>query len=244
MVIIISLGFLGWLWLVGGRVLSNQTSVATPNESGLESLTKWQQTIQDDPNLTDLEKRLNSLVYQASLKKGALLADPNIKNPDYVPSHRYRLNNLVIIDTKDREFLKNYGQLLALILKFYEGMPEINPMKVTLDALENETGNSLDKIRIWRNRHATVTRELATIPTPKIVAEYHLQLINSILNLAESNFHMENVLTEPILALEHVSSYPARTIAFNWALTELNKFFRDNEVNFDTTDTIMIPSQF
>ncbi len=122
--------------------------------------------------------------------------------PNTVPT--YTLKNIKTVSTTKKS-LSSYQQSLSTLLSSYDtNTPEIG---VFITSIENGDYSSLDSLDTTITSYTSLSKKLLTVPAPIGVAQYHLDITNSIIGIAHSFEKMKSVGDNGINALVGLSEY-------------------------------------
>ncbi len=185
------------------------------------------------------DTRLISLVARAN-NSAPLITAPTPSQPAW----QYSPSDITISATTQPSAIRAYGLELANILRFYAEPEWQNEMALTVRAIKNDDALAAKMIVAQRLRQQQAVGQLVNVVTPEDAADIHLQLINTILRLAELDFAMEKIFDQPILALENARIYPQHYSELWQIFAKINQYFLDREIVFSSEEKINLHPSF
>ena len=149
------------------------------------------------------------------------------------------IKNLKISADNSSSTLKEYGLTIASILKPYEKVRE-NEAEITLKALENQSQISLQKLSTIKGLYETTSAEMLKIKVPKGLADYHIEIINSLKNMAVLLDNMRMVLDKPLVGLQSAELYTKELSAFYASINKISDQLKQAGIKFETGEGINI----
>ncbi len=137
--------------------------------------------------------------------------------------------------TEDKATLKAYGERIAVILSPY-GEARENELKVLLTALNTQKISDLAPLSETQDMHEQAVQQLLALVVPKSAATLHLKLLNNLSAQAALLANMEQVFTQPLLALESAQALYQHSADFYLLAGEINTYFRSRQVIFDNQE--------
>lgn len=178
---------------------------------------------EEEKQLAEEKARTATLVANAARQKTAPLLTP--EEIKYEPSFRYQLKDLLVAKNVGPDALWAYQTAVEKIIADYNLTNIKNDLAVFMTAFENEDGQAAAKLKTATVDHLQIARALAAIEVPSGATAMHLNLTNSILALAEINYHLADVLKEPAVALQSAEIYPARYGNVLQNIAAVNQYF-------------------
>jgi len=186
---------------------------------------------EEDLNETDrLARQLFSI--SASLgQEGASLDDMgnagaalgNSIEVAYVGNH-YSRSDLKTTSTTAAA-LRAYQQKSSTILKKYAvAQTDFNSI---IAAVETGDYSNLSGLTVTAVNYRTISKELAAIPTPIGIAQYHLDIINGLYGMAESFQYIVQLESNAVVGLNGLAIYKEYSTKLDLAALDLNYFLTD-----------------
>ncbi|MBP9855984.1 MAG: hypothetical protein KBC48_01595 [Candidatus Pacebacteria bacterium] len=147
----------------------------------------------------------------------------------------YNSKSFKLGTAEDATTLKAYGEKIGAILKPY-GEPRENELKVLLEALNSQQANDLLALREIRQMHEQAVTQLLALVVPKSAATLHLKLINNLSAQAHLLTNMEQVFTQPLLALESAQALYQHSADFYLLAGEINIYFQGRNIIFNNQE--------
>ena len=132
-----------------------------------------------------------------------------------------------------------YGPALATALAPYAA-PRENELTVLGQAYDTQDATLVAKLKAARILHQTVQKNLLAVKVPADAADLHLTLVNDLTVLISLAKNMEQVSTQPLLALQSGQVYQLALVNFYSQLGTLNNYFTKWGVTLDQKDRINI----
>jgi len=176
---------------------------------------------------------LNNSADQATADNNRLAAASRpINSPSFLPLPIYQLGDIPTSapTADDKIILVDYRRAVAKIMAPYNNRAIENELALVVKAAESNDERSVVKIVEASQRHATAAIQLKALVVPSAIAQVHLNLVNSLIGLAESSYIMSKIGEEPMLALEMAQIYPTRLKNFFAATNNLNLFLLANNI--------------
>ncbi len=143
----------------------------------------------------------------------------------YLPTPSYKLADLSTTPADDHETLTAYSRAVAEIMSVYGDNAIENELRLAVEAAKTGDSVTIAKIAAASTRHSEASLRLKALTVPAGVAQVHLNLINSLIGLAEASYLMSTIKETPVVALASAQyTYPARLKDFSVALSNLSFF--------------------
>ncbi len=158
---------------------------------------------------------------------------------DLKPTLTYTAFDIHTVDSKDQAFLINYGASLRTNLRPLStgfGSAASN----TIAVLSKKDSGSIERIKAEETLLITITKELLVLDVPESASVIHLKLLNSLTELAELAYTMEQVEREPAFALASAEAYEKKKPELLAVLGEINAYFKGEGVRFDSKNAVTI----
>ncbi len=160
--------------------------------------------------------------------------------PPFLPPPTYQLKDILASTHDGQTALTDYSRAVATIMSVYNDRAIENELALVVKAAETGNQTAIEKISAASTRHSESALRLKQLVVPPTVTQVHLNLINSLIGLAESSYLMAQIKTKPIVALESAQVYPTRLKNFFTAVNNLNFFLlANNIVAPKTTQTVI-----
>ena len=150
--------------------------------------------------------------------------------PAFQPPFTYQLQDIPTTTSDNQAALTNYGRAVGAIMAVYNDKETENELALVNKAAEKPDPQAVAKLTVIATRHAGTAARLKALVVPPTVAQVHLNLINSLIGLAESSYLMAQIDKEPVVALQSAQIYPARLKNFFTAGNNLNFFLLASNV--------------
>ena len=140
----------------------------------------------------------------------------------------YQLEDLTVHQTDtgvETSALVDYSRAVKAILSAYNNQAIENELALVVLAAQTDDPTISVKIADISARHTEAALQLKALTVPPSVAQVHLNLMNSLLGLAEVSYLMSTIKETPVVALESAQYiYPERLKKFFTAMNNLNLF--------------------
>lgn len=142
--------------------------------------------------------------------------------PDTVPT--YTIKNLVINPT-NRKNLTTYQQSISASLKKYETeVPEIDTF---IRSIETGDYSNLESFDLTILFYKNLSKQLIKIPAPVGVAQFHLDIVNSLVGLSNGFEKMKTIEDNGINALVGLSEYRYHGGKLTSTIEKLNVYLNE-----------------
>lgn len=166
---------------------------------------------------------------------GTITADTeNLK-----PTLTYTAFDVHTIDSDDQAFLTNYGTSLRDILRPL-GTGFGSAASNTIAVLSKKDSTGTERVKTEETLLVSMTKELLILDIPESASVIHLKLLNSLTELAELAYNMEQVEKEPAFALASAEAYEKKKPELLAVLGEVNAYFKEKGIRFDSKNTVTI----
>jgi len=186
-------------------------------------------------------------------KTPASIINPNVKTDkqeiagnvadavilESLPDKVYDLSDITIIENWDGNDVRNYANAVVDILDKYDVSEKFDPELIML----NDFINNIDKEKRAREftelvrAYSDYIRETLKIPVPKLMAQNHVNLINSFNVLRTDIDSMLEYEKDPITTIVRVKSFTTDATAFYYAMQNIYLTLQPYEKYFNTTDS-------
>lgn len=166
-------------------------------------------------------KTLNQQVVQVATAK---IITPPVQPTYSSPLPNYQPQDISVSASDDQTVLTDYSRAVGEIMSVYNDKTIENDLTLVNKAVEKTDPLAVAKLNASANRHATAVAQLKALVVPPSAVQVHLNLINSIIGLAESSYMMAQIDQAPVPALESAQIYPTRLKSFFTAVNNLNFF--------------------
>ena len=146
------------------------------------------------------------------------------------PPLAYELKDIAVAGSNDQEAMTDYGRAVGAIMAVYSDKNVENELALINKAAEKTDPQAAVKLTVIATRYVETAARLKALVVPPSASQVHLNLINSIIGLAESSYLMAQIDKEPVVALQSAQIYPARLKSFFTAINNLNFFLLANNV--------------
>ncbi len=158
-------------------------------------------------------------------------ASPQVEiPPTYLPPPTYELGDIPVSTNDDTIALTDYSRAVGAIMSAYGNKDAENELALVIKAIEKTDAQAATKLAQASARHTDTALRLKQLIVPPTAVQVHLNLINSIIGLAESSYIMAQINKEPMVALEASQVYPDRLKNFFTAINNLNFFLLASRV--------------
>ena len=175
-------------------------------------------------------KTLSSQTVQVATDNALLTASAQKTSPAFLSPPTYRLEEIPVSAGDDSTALTNYGRAVAYIMSVYNDKGNENELTLVIKAAEKTDPQAVAKLAAIAARHGETALRLKALVVPPSSAQVHLNLINSIIGLAESSYLMAQIDEGPVVALGSAQIYPTRLKNFFTSVNNLNFFLLANNV--------------
>ncbi len=159
---------------------------------------------------------------------------------DLKPSLIYTAFDLHTVDSKDTSFLKDYGTSLRDALKPLGSSAFGNAASNTVAAISKKSTTAIERIRAEEALLLTTTKNLLVLDFPENAVAIHLDLVNTLTEMAELAYTMEQVEREPAFALASAEAYEKKKPELLVVLGRVNAYFKEMHVTFNAKNTVNI----
>jgi len=170
---------------------------------------------------------------QPTLQTVATKTVPNTSDtdaPTYQPPLAFKLQDISTTMNNNKTALIDYSRAVGAIMSIYNDKAIENELTLVVKAAETGDQTTVKKISMASTRYSESALRLKQLVVPPTVAQVHLNLINSLISLAESSYLMAQIEKEPVTALETAQVYPTRLKNFFTAINNLNFFLLANNI--------------
>lgn len=215
------------LWYLGGKKIETPTALRGRSPSGAGSV---------EPSI---DEKLIALVREARAANGRPLLDPALTDSDaeLAPQMaglvdevtttlgltRLTLADLILASEDDPNAVKNYSQTVIEIFTALNSPAAGDELGLALTALEQQSPETAAAVKQRAERYRELASRLLALPAPPSLKHMHLNLLNSILGLAEIDFYLSEILAEPLSALDRAQTFAHRYERFAGAILILNQ---------------------
>lgn len=189
---------------------------------GREFFTKYVELKQQ--NLTDDQKTVTSAMEETI---GNALKD-------LPQSKKFTIKQLNISNKNDADSIRNYANSVGLI--FIEYWPKNDPAQIASDAFEGNDMSMLKKIEPLITSYDKIISKLLVIPTPRILAADHLDIINSASSLLNISQGLRSAESDPMKAIVALNDYQNTMNTLKYAIVNLNTYFQSYGLYFGETE--------
>lgn len=181
-------------------------------------------------------KTLDQQVAQTTTAK---IITPPVQ-PAYSPLPNYQLQDIPVSNNDDQTALTDYSRAVGEIMSVYNDKTIENELALVVKASEKSDPEAAAKLSASAKRYATTVAQLKALVVPPSATQVHLNLINSLIGLAESSYLMAQIDQTPVIALESAQVYPTRLKSFFTAVNNLNFFLLASGVVVPVQDRIVV----
>lgn len=158
--------------------------------------------------------------------------------PEPVGIIAYKQSDLTIVPVATSS-AEAYGKSVAQILKPYS-VARPNELTLLGQAYDTQDKSLVEKLAAIRIMHQKALHEMRSILVPNDAANLHLTLVNSLSVLITLSTDMEQILSQPTLALQAGQLYQLGLINFYSQLNYLNDYFLAHQITFTSAEKINI----
>lgn len=169
-----------------------------------------------------LDDKLIALVQNSPAKNGRPLLDPSASGST-VSAFRLTLANLAITKSSGVEETRHYGETVSQIFQNVGSGLAGAELKFALEAFKAQSSAELATVKREAERYGQLAIQLKAVPVPDGLKNLHLNLLNAVLALAETDLYLAEILTEPMLALDRAQSFASQYENLVNATTILNQ---------------------
>lgn len=171
----------------------------------------------------------NPQFVQSSLEQSVYLAEQETET-----GGQYNLSDISVSSSIELSTIKMYGNSVAMTFALYA--PAEDAATVANSALESGNYALLAKLDPIIASYDQIVSELKKIITPQPLAGYHLQLINSVAEMASISRALRAVEQDPIRAIVSIKNYAA-------AQQSIVSVLRSMKAYFVATSIVFLPSE-
>ncbi|MFA6554432.1 MAG: hypothetical protein WCS89_02895 [Candidatus Paceibacterota bacterium] len=146
----------------------------------------------------------------------------------------YNLSHLTIIEDTSSNTTHSYGNNIGTV--FSKDGPRADPVMIVSDALEKGDMNLLKNIKPIITSYDKMIRAVIATPVPRPLANYHLNLVNSLSSMLFVTQGLEKVSTDPVQSMLAIKLYTPTQEAIRLALLSMNSYFNTNRVYFTNNE--------
>lgn len=205
-----------------GNLANDQTSSTTLTQTdkfGRELFAKYlelrQLGLSADP---DSKERLIA----AMLQSGNLVETPKI----------YKTTDLILLPTSNPTIIRNYGNTISSVIK-NNTIRSRNENLIIKDYIEQNDDTKLAELTPILNSYNKIVKGLLSVGVPKELKDYHIELINSVSELAFIIGSYKKIETDPVIALQGVGMYQDSATKFQRALSSLRDYFTGHIITYN-----------
>jgi len=143
----------------------------------------------------------------------------------------FSANKIITSNNTSPANLKIYGQQIAKALAPYSNDKE-DEIATMISALEQKNSIKALSLLTTAQVNKQIISDLLKISVPKTAVTVHLNLINSLNKNTTLLTDMSKILDNPYLALQSANIYRVEKLNFYNAITDINKFFKTNNIIF------------
>lgn len=163
------------------------------------------------------------------------------QEPTYLPTPSYNLKDIAVSKDGGEQALKDYSHAVAEIMSVYSDKAIENELKLAVEAAQTGDPATIAKIAESATRHGEASLRLKALIVPVNVAQVHLNLVNSLIGLAEASYLMSTIKETPVVALTSAQyTYPERLKNFFTAVNNLNFFLLASDVVLPPAERVAI----
>ena len=159
---------------------------------------------------------------------------------DLKPGLVYTAFDLHTVDSKDPSFIKYYGISLRDTLKPLGSSSFGQAASNTVAALSKKDSTAIERIRAEEALLLSITKNLLVLDVPESASAIHLNLLNTLTEMAELAYTMEHVEREPAFALASAEAYEKKKPELLAVLGNVNAYFKEMRIAFDAKNTVNI----
>lgn len=149
---------------------------------------------------------------------------------------KYKISDIKTIDDNSGAALKNYGNEAAGIINKYQADIQENEIDIINRAMEENNENEMRKLGPIIQMYLNISGELIKISAPKGVSLFHLNLINSVYNLAESLKKIKDTFKDPVNGIIGINQYKEEYAGVKEALLNISRYFTDKGIIFSSSE--------
>lgn len=153
-----------------------------------------------------------------------------------IHTDQYTMADIKVIDDSSPDALRLYGNMIGYIL-YARNNPNLQPdFLIISTALTNQDEKKIEELSGWVDFYKGIADDFLKVPTPKILAQSHLKLINSAAGLADVMTTIEGVFTDPFAATVALQKYPEVGHGLTTANDEIADILKKNEIVFSAKE--------
>jgi len=146
----------------------------------------------------------------------------------------YDMTDLAVSNQSDVGSLRAYGNAVAVILLSY--MPRSDAAAIASDAFDKDDLDLLSNIDPIITAYRTTIVKLLAMPVPQALAQYHLDLVNSVSSMLFVSQGLRNIQGDPTQSIIALGTYSTAQDAFHGALLNMKNYFAITNISFSTNE--------
>ena len=143
----------------------------------------------------------------------------------------HTLSDLKLVSDSAQSY-RDYGNAIGLIFSRYEKNTGENEITIMRTAFSSKSSAEISKLSMNVSTYAKLSKELATVPTPKSLADIHLRFLNGYDGMARALGDIQTVFSDSVRGMVGIALYDHHLKTIISATIDLQKFFSVNTVSF------------
>jgi len=147
----------------------------------------------------------------------------------------YTAADLTVIDNSPAS-LRAYGNAVMRILIDNSNNEYAKTMVVIDAATTQNDASQLELLKTIRKTYVRIGSELVEVPAPKMLAPFHLQLVNDYANMVTAYDGMQNLIGDPLGGVAAIQQYRTLTQDAGQMFINIAQTFDKNDIIFDKNE--------
>lgn len=221
-----------WEELLWGSDPDNPDSDGDETKDGVEVLVNRNPNKPGpDDQLVAPEEKATITLDQALKKRTEPLLTPDREELTKRQSS-YQASDLNLVATNQTNLVA-YASVFVNFLQETRSFPADNAVRLALDYDETKDPAIITKLIKMSNFFQQQALTLKAVAVPEGALEAHLDLINSLQDLATNIGHIALIPTEPVLALQSTQVYTTKVLAMVGAVRKLGDYLAKQNIDLD-----------
>jgi hypothetical protein len=152
------------------------------------------------------------------------------------PARMYTEGELRVVADNNPAAIKNYGNEIALILKSDPYAGGDNALTILNRSIQQNDKKEIEKLDSIISGYQVMLTQMLQASVPKSAIGPHLRMTNALSGMLNALKQMRSVFTDPVSAVVAVGHYADTLRGIPTAFSELQKFFKDKDIQFNANE--------
>lgn len=150
----------------------------------------------------------------------------------------YDIRSVMLANTSDLSAERTYANSVGSILSTYT--PQGDMAMIANQALEENDPTKIKEVETIANSYSTMLKKFISVPAPKTLAGYHINLINSVSSVAFVAEGMSKVFSDPVQGMVALALYEKSLLSLQNALLDLKYNFSQKQITFSNNEPAIV----